>query len=121
MRAEVQTHRRPAASNSLSFLPQIDSFSLHPSASTLILNGDLTAYFHLDELSDYESYFHEQLPSNIKRYYPSLGNHDYKNNIDDTSFFGDEWTPIPSVNTGCNAQHAMQYMRCGVARSSIPG
>ena len=47
----------------------------HEGLHTLVMNGDLTAYFHPQQKKDYESHFHNI--EALSFYFPSLGNHDY--------------------------------------------
>ena len=44
----------------------------------LIINGDLTAYFHPEEEELYRQFYHAQFTLPV---YPGLGNHDYSNNV----------------------------------------
>ncbi|GMH73525.1 hypothetical protein TrLO_g10606 [Triparma laevis f. longispina] len=98
---------------------QVKSFGTIPEADTVINNGDLTAWFHPDEFYFYMEDWHN-LPGNIKSFYPSLGNHDYINNLPGGSFYGDEWLfeskVLGDISTSCNALHAVQYMRCGISK-----
>uniref|UniRef100_A0A0N5AF62 Metallophos domain-containing protein n=1 Tax=Syphacia muris TaxID=451379 RepID=A0A0N5AF62_9BILA len=52
------------------------ALTLRPNSSVLIINGDLTAFGHLQEFCKFWLHFPIQL-------LPGLGNHDYENNIDD--------------------------------------
>jgi PKD repeat protein len=48
----------------------------------LVINGDLTAYWHKNEAELYQSFYPAgQLPTNGITLYPGLGNHDYSNNV----------------------------------------
>ncbi|GMI18528.1 hypothetical protein TrLO_g14882 [Triparma laevis f. longispina] len=96
-------------------MEQVKSFGTIPEADTVFNNGDLTAWFHPHEFYYFMQDWHS-LPSNIKSFYPSLGNHDYINNLGGGSFFGDEWSSESwnELNNACCAQHAVQYMRCGI-------
>jgi hypothetical protein len=49
--------------------------------SGLIINGDLTAYFHATELGLFNLMYYLGLATQYQ-IYPGLGNHDYKNNVD---------------------------------------
>ena len=49
----------------------------------VIINGDLTEFFHPWQLEAYENYYVEELSD--FRVLPGLGNHDYQNNTDDCS------------------------------------
>ena len=86
-----------------------------PAPRGLIMNGDLTAYFHKDQLHQYESFFHN-LPDTIDSYYPSLGNHDYLNNLGHATYYLDTWF----IDENCNAEHAVAYMRSGLGCGTIP-
>src|SRR5450755_25666 len=44
----------------------------------LIINGDLTAYFHTTDEELYRQFYHAQFALPV---YPGLGNHDYSNNV----------------------------------------
>ncbi len=89
--------------------------SVSPPPRGLIMNGDLTAYFHKDQLALYESMFHS-LPESIENYYPSLGNHDYKNNLGGATYNFDTWM----IDENCNAEHGVAYMRAGLGCDAIP-
>ena len=55
--------------------------SLGPNSVTgILMNGDMTAYGHSNELDKYKSFYEGLGP----RIYVGLGNHDYANNVDDT-------------------------------------
>jgi cytolysin (calcineurin-like family phosphatase) len=53
----------------------------------VIMNGDLTNWGHDPELDDYKEYYDEMLNVPV---YPGLGNHDYRNNVDDCGW-GPTW------------------------------
>ncbi|KAL7541267.1 hypothetical protein ACHAXR_010762, partial [Thalassiosira sp. AJA248-18] len=77
-----------------------------PIPNTLIMNGDLTAYFH-----PYEKHAYDSIYSNIdglKYYFPSLGNHDIEHHYG-AMYGGDEWVGLPN----CNVEHALGYFRSG--------
>jgi PKD repeat protein/cytolysin (calcineurin-like family phosphatase) len=58
----------------------------------VIINGDLTAYFHPAQASWFQSTY----PALLKYpMYPGLGNHDYENNVDNCSFA----TSLPILTT----------------------
>jgi hypothetical protein len=98
---------------------QVKSLSSMKEVDSLVMNGDLTAYFHPDEFMWYKDDYHS-LPSNIKAFYPALGNHDYHNNQHGGSFFIDNW-PMPAESQySCNAKHAVEYVRSGVGCNTIP-
>ena len=61
----------------------------------VIINGDLTAFFHGKEFNEYKNFFHENLNYLI---FPGLGNHDYCNNAD------------VCYRNGC-AKDAIQYIK----------
>lgn len=68
----------------------------------MIINGDLTAYFHPEEEELYRQFYHTQFTLPL---YPGLGNHDYSNNVR-TDTNGD---------AGCSsnvcANRAIKYMK----------
>ena len=64
-----------------------------------IINGDLTAYGHPEELTTYEELL---TILDAKPYYPGLGNHDYANNVDDTG-----WGPVK--NRGATGMVKFMY------------
>jgi len=74
-----------------------------PTPRTLIMNGDLTQYFHRDEYLKYASFYHNI--SGLQSFFPSLGNHDYDQGS--ATFNGDEWIG-PNY---CNGRHAVAYFR----------
>lgn len=76
--------------------------------SRLVMNGDLTAFYHEDEAAKYESFFHARDIEVM----PGLGNHDYTNNADDCYRL--------SFDANCCAKLAVDYMRRGVACNTIP-
>eukprot|EP00546_Thalassionema_frauenfeldii_P016375 CAMPEP_0178897436 /NCGR_PEP_ID=MMETSP0786-20121207/1746_1 /TAXON_ID=186022 /ORGANISM="Thalassionema frauenfeldii, Strain CCMP 1798" /LENGTH=367 /DNA_ID=CAMNT_0020567987 /DNA_START=454 /DNA_END=1557 /DNA_ORIENTATION=+ len=76
------------------------------SAHSLVMNGDLTAYFHRPQKLKYES-FYQSMNAGIKNYYPALGNHDYDHG--DTTYNGDQWVGPKS----CNAAHSLGYLKGG--------
>jgi len=79
-----------------------------PVPKTLIMNGDLTQYFHRHENKKYASFYHSI--DGLEQYFPSLGNHDYDQGS--ATYDGDEW--IGPHN--CNGRHAVAYFRgafCG--------
>lgn len=84
---------------------------------TLVMNGDLTQFFHLSERQKYESIYHNII--GLEQYFPSLGNHDYKHGSTST-YNLDDWLGQRS----CNAEHALGYFRgafCGGIPNFDPG
>lgn len=77
-----------------------------PIPSTLVMNGDLTAYFHPYEKRAYDSIYNDI--DGLKHYFPSLGNHDMEH-YDGAMYGGDEWVGLPT----CNMQHAIGYFKSG--------
>jgi hypothetical protein len=73
---------------------------------TLIMNGDLTAYFHPHEKRAYES-VHDNIEG-LQYYFPALGNHDLEH-MSGAMYGGDEWIGLPN----CNAAHAIGYFKSG--------
>ena len=74
----------------------------------LVMNGDLTAFYHEDEAESYEQMFHAKDVNMM----PGLGNHDYTNNANDCFRL--------SFDANCCAKRAVDYMRQGVACGTIP-
>ena len=77
-----------------------------PIPNTLVMNGDLTAYFHPYQKDVYESIY-----SNIKglkQYFPGLGNHDIEH-PSGAMYGGDEWIGL----NNCNVEHAIGYLKGG--------
>jgi Calcineurin-like phosphoesterase len=68
----------------------------------LIINGDLTAYFHPDEEELYRQFYHTQFTLPV---YPGLGNHDHSNNVKTAT----------SGSQGCSdnvcADRAIKYLK----------
>lgn len=78
-----------------------------PIPKGLVLNGDLTQYFHRSEKQKYENIFHNI--EGLDEFFPSLGNHDYDQGR--ATFDGDAW-----YQGHCNGMHAISYIRsafCG--------
>jgi len=75
-------------------------------AHTLVMNGDLTAYFHRPQRLKYES-FYQNMDAGIISYYPALGNHDYDHSS--ATYNGDQWVGPKS----CNAAHSLGYLKGG--------
>lgn len=82
-----------------------------PAPKTLIMNGDLTAYFHRRERKQYEELFHNI--QGLEEYYPGLGNHDYDQGF--ATYSGDDW----STHQKCNSMHALEYFR-GAFCNNVP-
>jgi hypothetical protein len=79
-----------------------------PPPKTLIMNGDLTQYFHRFEKRRFMSIYHDI--GGLEQFFPGLGNHDYDQG--GATFDGDEWIG-PKY---CNSRHAVAYFRsafCG--------
>mmetsp|Transcript_23398 Transcript_23398/g.47354 ORF Transcript_23398/g.47354 Transcript_23398/m.47354 type:complete len:820 (-) Transcript_23398:48-2507(-) len=77
-----------------------------PVPNTLVMNGDLTAYFHPYEKRAYESIYDDII--GLKSYFPSLGNHDIEH-MSGAMFGGDQWAGPPN----CNIEHAIGYFKGG--------
>jgi len=77
-----------------------------PIPKTLVMNGDLTAYFHPHEKHAYDSIYNNI--EGLKYYWPSLGNHDIEHR-GGAMFGGDEWVGVPN----CNMEHAIGYFKSG--------
>jgi len=70
----------------------------------LVMNGDLTQYFHREERKKFTSLYHNI--DGLEQYFPSLGNHDYDQGSGAT-YNGDEWVG-PHY---CNGKHAIAYFQ----------
>lgn len=77
-----------------------------PTPSTLVMNGDLTAYFHPYQKHAYESIYSDI--NGLKHFFPGLGNHDIEH-IGGAMYGGDEW--FGPAN--CNVEHAIGYLKSG--------
>ena len=77
-----------------------------PIPNTLIMNGDLTAYFHPYQKDAYTSIYDDI--DGLEHYFPGLGNHDIEHG-GGGMYGGDEW--IGPAN--CNAEHAIGYFKSG--------
>ena len=75
---------------------------------TLVMNGDLTSYFHPTERENYESLYHN-IPG-IDYYFPSLGNHDYSH-AKGAKYGGDQWG---FGEAKCNTEHGIAYFKGGL-------
>mmetsp|Transcript_11756 Transcript_11756/g.21974 ORF Transcript_11756/g.21974 Transcript_11756/m.21974 type:complete len:715 (+) Transcript_11756:137-2281(+) len=86
-----------------------DTFgSVYPPPKTLVVNGDLTQYFHRFEKRRYMSIYHDI--AGLEQFFPGLGNHDYDQG--EATFDNDEWVG-PKY---CNGRHGVAYVRsafCG--------
>jgi hypothetical protein len=86
---------------------QEDTNSLKsPIPYTLVMNGDLTAYFHPYQKDAYESIYSDI--GGLKQYFPGLGNHDIEH-PGGAMYGGDEWIGPPN----CNVEHAIGYLKSG--------
>jgi hypothetical protein len=83
-----------------------------PRPRTLVLNGDLTQYFHRHERELYENTYHNIY--GLKHFFPGLGNHDY-NQFNGATYNNDEWVR-PYY---CNGKHAVSYLK-GAFCDKIP-
>ena len=86
--------------------------SNRPIPKTLVLNGDLTQYFHRRERERYESIYHNI--QGLEQFFPGLGNHDYDQK-NGATYNNDEWVG-PNY---CNGKHALSYFR-GAFCNQIP-
>jgi cytolysin (calcineurin-like family phosphatase) len=86
----------------------------YPNPKTLIVNGDLTAYFHRNEFEKYKSYYHDI--TGLEEYFPGLGNHDYDHQ-DGASFNSDQWLGPHR----CNAMHSIKYFKDAFCPSNDDG
>lgn len=80
-----------------------------PVPNTLIMNGDLTAYFHPYEKRAYDAIYDNI--DGLKYYFPSLGNHDIEHH-NGAMYGGDEWIGLPN----CNIEHAIGYFKSGFCK-----
>lgn len=83
-----------------------------PTPTTLVLNGDLTQYFHRHERNKYESIYHNII--GLEQFFPSLGNHDY-DQTSGATYDNDEWV-APHY---CNGKHSVSYLK-GAFCNKIP-
>jgi Calcineurin-like phosphoesterase len=74
----------------------------------VIINGDLTAFFHPEEEEQYKSYWESKLKLQI---YPGLGNHDYSSNVNDCYGF--------SADRNMCAKEALNYL--WLRAQKVPG
>ena len=81
--------------------------------NTLVMNGDLTAYFHPSQVQDYKTSYHSDIHG-LEFYFPSLGNHDY-DHLGGGRYNMDQWWGPPS----CNSAHAIAYIKSGLC-GNIP-
>ena len=72
---------------------------------TLVMNGDLTAYFHPRERYQYESIYHNL--EGLESFFPALGNHEVAHGS--AKYGGDQWVG----ETYCNSKHSLGYIRSG--------
>jgi hypothetical protein len=82
-----------------------------PAPKGLVLNGDLTQYFHRSEKIKYKRIYHEI--EGLQEFFPSLGNHDYDQGH--ATYNGDAW-----YQGFCNGIHGIAYIRgafCGKVKS----
>jgi len=86
--------------------------------SGLIINGDLTAYFHAHQFFTFGGLYYIGLLAHYQ-IYPGLGNHDYKNNVDNGPDSGSFWSwGVSRYNDGLvyaydwnrNAKEAVWFM-----------
>jgi hypothetical protein len=80
--------------------------SIMPIPNTLVMNGDLTAYFHPYQKDAYDSIYSDI--DGLKQYFPGLGNHDIEH-AGGAKYGGDEWIGPPN----CNVEHAIGYLKSG--------
>jgi len=74
-----------------------------PVPKTLVMNGDLTSYFHRYQRRDYKKLFRDF--QGLEENFPGIGNHDYDYGSGESYSF-DQWIP-----RNCNAMHALEYFR----------
>jgi hypothetical protein len=73
----------------------------------VIMNGDLTAFFHKGEIDHYKLYYERNLTLPI---FPGLGNHDYQNNVDGSA------APLKKQQ---HANRGVNYMRHAIAKNGV--
>jgi len=105
--------RKRRQNATISSTSRIDGDHL-PIPNTLIMNGDLTAYFHPWEKKAYDDIYHSI--NGLQYYFPSLGNHDIEH-PGGAMYGGDEWAVGGPPN--CNMEHAIGYFKSGFC-GSIP-
>jgi cytolysin (calcineurin-like family phosphatase) len=82
----------------------------------VVLNGDLTAYFHQWQADLFENLYNDPAQFDLPLF-PGLGNHDYANNIRDCYS-----TRTPSRlldNNGC-AKDAVDFIKAMIADNKVP-
>lgn len=89
-----------------------DEATISPAPKTLVLNGDLTAYYHPQERSKYESIYHNI--DGLDAYFPALGNHEVEHGSG-AKYGSDQWVGTPY----CNSIHSLGYIRSGMC-GNIP-
>jgi len=90
--------------------------------AAIVINGDLTSYFHPYELKAYEKYYNDELSDyNVL---PGLGNHDYQNNFEADPNAKDPKTCFAgTLNSYKCYENAVEYMRevvTGARASNFP-
>jgi hypothetical protein len=84
-----------------------DEATSSPAPKTLVLNGDLTAYYHPQERFKYESIYHDI--DGLDDYFPALGNHEVEHDSG-AKYGSDQWIGMPY----CNSIHSLGYIRSGM-------
>lgn len=89
----------------------------------VIINGDLTAFFHPWQLDLYRQFYDPSYPTpdpDVLQLplYAGLGNHDYANNVDDC--FGNEFIDWPIHGSNSCAVHAVRYVQAMVGCGTVP-
>jgi hypothetical protein len=85
-----------------------------PRPSGMIMNGDLTDFWHEAQAQQYKQFYNPTALQNMP-YYPGLGNHDYAINVGDCSY-QDKYAPD---NNMC-AKQAIYYMADLLEHGGIP-
>lgn len=112
--AEEEAHAQVRAMNSIQTLGSWPGSEEQISSPLgVIINGDLTQYFHPHEFDLFEKYYvlESNAPHTDVLRYPlflGLGNHDYANNLNDCWWPRGEY--LLSFTNGC-AQRAVDYIR----------
>jgi hypothetical protein len=89
----------------------------------VIINGDLTAFFHTWQVDLYRQFYDPSYPMPDPDFlelplWAGLGNHDYANNVNDC--FGNETIDWPPYGANSCAVHAARYVRAMVGCGTVP-
>src|SRR5262249_10666465 len=89
----------------------------------VIINGDLTAFFHPWQVDLYRQFYDPSFPGadpDVLQLplYAGLGNHDYANNVNDCS--GNEAADLLAYGANSCAAHAARYVRAMLGCETVP-